>query len=242
MRPVPTGSPRARRSRAERDQRRERSPGVRASGSAIGSPTTSARRGGHELLVLVVLHDGAERVGGASPGRAARRRGTRARSPSRSSRPRRGASRGRARAGASRPRPRRARAPRPRAAPARARSRSRGRDPGGRSSGRGSAASARRAARACGSTSRSRRAGSRAATRPTSGIVTANSAEDLEQERLELVVGAVELVDEQDRARPPPGSPRAAAAPPGTPARTGPRRGSRPSAASIARTAISWRE
>ena len=34
---------------------------------------------------------------------------------------------------------------------------------------------------------------------PSSGIVTAASAEQLEQERLEVVVGAVDLVDQQHR-------------------------------------------
>ena len=51
--------------------------------------------------------------------------------------------------------------------------------------------------------------------------------EDLQQEGLELVVGPVELVDEQHGVAPRRGSPRAAAARPGTPARTGPRRAAR---------------
>ena len=70
---------------------------------------------------------------------------------------------------------------------------------GSGSSGTGSAASARRAGRGCGWRSASRPAGRWPGGCPAPGSSPTPSAEQLEQERLELVVGPVDLVDQQHR-------------------------------------------
>ena len=78
---------------------------------------------------------------------------------------------------------------------------------------------------------------------PSSGIVTAASAEQLEQERLEVVVGAVDLVDQQHR-RPRPGMLERAQQRPAdqvVAARTGPPRAARRPRASARRMLSSWR-
>ena len=70
-------------------------------------------------------------------------------------------------------------------------------------SGRGTGGAARRAARGCGCEVSTTIGGCLAVNVPSSGTVTEPSPSDLEQQRLELVVGPVDLVDQQHRRRRP---------------------------------------
>ena len=220
---MPTGSPRARSSRPNATSGGSGSAPARSAIAARRRPRRAARRRAPDPRGPSRRRRACRR---RAPRPAGRRPGTPARSPSRSSRPRRAASRDPARAAARRP-PATSRASASPTCGARARTISTSRSSAGWSI---QWYRQRRFSASCSSRVRfdvtMTAGGVSAATRPTSGIVTANSdrissrnASNSSSARSSSSTSSTALGARADRAA-------AAAAPPGTPGRTGPRRGS----------------